>query len=184
MEFISIDIQYMPLDDKMFKYVLLIGDIFSKYIEAVPMFAQTAPRIIDALYEKWILKHSCPSSLSDQGSNVDGKLMQEICNTFHIEKRRTSSYHSQGNGFVERSIRHRREILRTTLLSRNSPQKEWNRYLAAVVFALNTSISKATKCIPYKVSYGRDPVLPEDLYFGMNEKYTYRDVTNPVDYAE
>ena len=96
MEFISIDIQYMPPDDNNFKYVLLIGDIFSKYIEAVPTTDQTAPRVIDALYEKWILKHSCPSYiLSDQGSDVDGKLMQEICHTFHIEKRRTSSSHSQ-----------------------------------------------------------------------------------------
>ena len=38
----------MPADDKNFKYVLLIGDIFSKYIEAVPMIDQTASRIIDA----------------------------------------------------------------------------------------------------------------------------------------
>ena len=161
MEFISIDVQYMPQDDNNFKYVLLIGDIFSKYIEAVPMIDQTAPRVIDALYEKCILKHGYPSYiLSDQGSNVDGNLIHEICNAFHIEKR------SQGNGFAERSIRNIREILRTTLLSRNSPQKEWNRYLAAVVFALNTSISKATKCIPYKVIYGRDPVLPETYFWG------------------
>ena len=35
-EFISIDIQYMPQDDQNFKYILPIGDIFSKYVAALP----------------------------------------------------------------------------------------------------------------------------------------------------
>ena len=79
MEFISIDIQYMPPDEDGYKFVLLIGDIFSKYIEAVPMTDQTAPQVVNALYDKWILKHSCPSYiLSDEGSNVDGNIIHEM----------------------------------------------------------------------------------------------------------
>ena len=169
MEFISIDIQYMPQDDDNYKYVLLIGDIFSKYIEAVPLVNQTAEEVVQAIYKNWILKHGCPSFiLSDQGSNVDGKLVQELCVAFHIEKRRTSSYHSQGNGFAERNIRNIREILRTTLSAEQTAQKNWRKYLQAVVFALNTSVSKATNCVPFKVIFGRNAILPEDVFLGVN----------------
>ena len=35
MEFVCIDIQFMPQDDDNYKYILLIGDIFTKYTEAV-----------------------------------------------------------------------------------------------------------------------------------------------------
>ena len=127
------------------------------------MVAAIRGSTVSGLYNKWVLKYGCPSFLlSDQGSNVDGAVVQAVCDTFNIEKRRTSSYHSQGNGFAERSIRNIREILRTTILSRNSPQKDWRKYLDGAVFAINTSFSKSTKCSPYKVMFGRDPVLPED----------------------
>ena len=42
--------------------------------------------------------------LSDKGSNISGELISSLCNTFEIEKRRSSAYYSQGNGFAERSI--------------------------------------------------------------------------------
>ena len=56
--------------------------------------------------------------------------------------------------------------------------------MPAAVFALNTSMSKATKCVPYEVLYGRSPVLPEDVLWGVNDKFVLRDVTNPTEYAE
>ena len=58
------------------------------------------------------------------------------------------------------------------------------RYLPSVVFALYTSISTATKCIPYTVVFGRDPILPEDVLLGIDKRYAYYDVTNASDYAE
>ena len=114
---------------------------------------------------------------------MDGTLVHELCNTFHIEKRRTSSYHSQGNGFAERCIRNIREILRTTL-ARHSAQKHWNKYLYGVIFTLNTSISRATKCVLFEVVFGRYSVLPEAIFLGKNDLHTLRDATSPAEYAE
>ena len=63
-----------------------------------PLKDQTAPKIVDALLRNWIYIHGSPFYLlSDQGSNVDGEVMAEICNELGIEKRRSSAYHSQGN---------------------------------------------------------------------------------------
>ena len=53
-----------------------------------------------------------------------------------------------------------------------------------MVFALNTSYSKAIKCIPFRVVFGRKPILPEGIFLGVNEKYEFRDVTTPNDFAE
>ena len=85
MQFISIDITYLPKDSKGYQYILLIGDIFSKFISAVPLKDQTTPSIFHALLNQWIYLHGTPYYLlSDQGSNVDGQLMHEICNTLGI----------------------------------------------------------------------------------------------------
>ena len=103
--------------------------------------------------------------LTDQGSNVDGALMKQICNLLGIEKRRSSAYHSQGNGFAERNIRTVKDMFRAVLLQRRLPQSRWRSILPELVFALNASISKATKCVPYEVVFGRSVILPQDIMF-------------------
>ena len=115
--------------------MLLVGDIFSKYIDAIPMPNQEADTIIDALWRNWITKLGCPVYLhSDQGSNVDGDTIRAICEKFNIKKRRTSGYHSEGNGFAERNIRLIREMLRTLLLDFEIPQNQWSKILPGVIF--------------------------------------------------
>ena len=166
MQFLSIDIAYLPKDNNGYQYLLLIGDIFSKFVQAVPLKDQTAPKIVDALLRNWIYIHGSPFYLlSDQGSNVDGEVMAEICNELGIEKRRSSAYHSQGNGFAERNIRTVKDLLRSVLLHRRLQQSKWRSILPGLVFALNASESKATRCVPYNVVFGRAAILPQDVAF-------------------
>ena len=122
--------------------------------------------------------------LSYQGSNVDGSLIRAICDAFGIEKRRSSAYHSQGNGFAERNIRNIREILRSVLLDRDIPHHEWRSVLQEVVFSLNTSTSTATNAVPYDVVFGRQAILPQDITLGLRERYTLQDATTAEQYAE
>ena len=54
MQFILLDIAYMPLDNHGYQFVLLIGDIFSKFIQAVALKDQTSYSIIEGLLNNWI----------------------------------------------------------------------------------------------------------------------------------
>ena len=185
MDFIAMDIAYMPIDTSGYQYFLLLGDIFSKYIAAVPMKNQTAPSVIKALNGEWIFHHGSPHYLlSDQASNVDGDVVKELCLKTGIEKRRSSAYHSQGNGFAERNIRNVKEMLRSVLHHRGLPQNKWRQVLPELVFALNCSESSAIKCVPYKVVFGRDPVLPLDIDFNTKCPVPGDNVSTPNQYLE
>ena len=185
MQFVSIDIAYMPTDSDGYKYILLAGDIFSKYIQAIPLRDQTAPSIVRAFENNWIFTHGNPLYLlSDQGSNVDGDTVRNFCDVLGIEKRRSSPFHSQGNGFAERNIRSVREILRSALLSRNLSENKWRKLLPGLVFALNCSVSKATKAVPYAVVFGRSPTLKVDVLFGTSAASGGKDSVSPLDYSE
>ena len=185
MQFVSIDIAYMPVDSDGYRYILLAGDIFSKYIQAIPLRDQTAPSIIRAFKNYWIFTHGNPLYLlSDQGSNVDGDTVRDFCETLGIEKRRSSPFHSQGNGFAERNIRSVREILRSSLLSKNLNENKWRKLLPSLVFALNCSVSKATKAVPYTVIFGRPPTLPVDVLFGTSNSAGGKDSVTPSEYSE
>ena len=173
----------MPQNVEGYRYVLLIGDLFSKYIEVVPLRDQTSLTISQAFWESWLSVHGCPKYLlTDQGSNVDGDVVNDICTKFHIEKRRTSGYHSQCNGFAERSVRSVKEMFRTSLQDCTLPQIMWRSLLSSVVFALNTSVSSATKCAPYEVIYGRKPILPIDPLFAPTPAKVI--APNPVEYIK
>ena len=185
MHFITIDVAYMTKDEEGFRYILLIGDLFSKYVSAVPLREQTAEEICDALHQEWLLIHGNPNFLlSDQGSNVDGNVVREICSKFGIEKRRTTAYHSQGNGFAERSIRNVKEIFRTHLLANKLHQNQWRSVLKELVFALNTTLSSATKCVPYDIVHGRTAIIPEDVKLGLSRDQLGRDILSAKDFAE
>ena len=184
MDFITIDIAYMPKDTCGYQYFLLIGDMFSKFIQTVSLRDQEAPTISKALESSWFYVHGIPRYLlSDQGSNVDGEVMQTLCKEYGIEKRRSSAYHSQGNGFAERNIRNVKEMLRCVLLDRKLSPSKWRQVLPELVFALNCSMSSAIKCLPYKVVFGRDPVLPIDVYLGLKRSGCDDNVT-PRDYSD
>ena len=44
-------------------------------------------------------RHGRPDiDVSDQARNVDGEVMNELCEQLGIEKRRSSPYHSEGRG--------------------------------------------------------------------------------------
>ena len=164
MHFISLDIAFMPKDHHGFQYFLLIGDVFSKYITTVPLKDQTASVIVEDLLSHWIYIHGAPYYiLSDQGSNVDGDTIREICNALGIAKRRSSAYHSQGNGFAERNVRNVKDILRSLILSRNCPSINGGLFFRKLHFALNTGESKAIKCSQYYVVFGRSARLPIDV---------------------
>lgn len=185
MEFISIDVAYMPIDNGGYQYFLLIGDIFSKFIHAEPLKDQTAPSILKKLSESWLYVHGTPPYLlSDQQNTVDGEIIRELCVKTGIEKRRSSAYHSQGNGFAERNIRNVKDIMRSVLLHRKLDQVKWRQVLQEVVFALNCSESSAIKAVPYNVVFGRSPVLPIDVEFGTIRQVPGEDVINARDYTD
>ena len=182
MQFISMDIAYIPVDTHGYQYILVIGDIFSKFIQAIPLCDQKTKSVIEAFSKHWLYIHGNPYYLlSDQRSNMDGEIIREFCNTFGIEKRRSSAYHSQGSGFAERHIRNIKDILRAVLLQRGV--KQWRTLLTELVFSLSCSESKAIKCIPYAVVFGRSPVLPIDILLGASELSWEADVVQPKDYS-
>ena len=103
----------LPQDDAGYRYILLMGDMFSKYIAAKPLQNQSEKKVINTLFLSWILRHGCFSYLvSDHVSNVNGQSVREHCETFSIQEKRSSAYHSQGNGSAERNIRNIREVFR------------------------------------------------------------------------
>ena len=110
---IAMDVLEVPMNEKGNRYFLVMQDYFTKWLEAMPMQDQRAETIVEALILLFC-RFGVPKELhSDQGRNFESTLVSVLCKSFGIRKTRTSAYHPQGDGLVERSNRILLEMLRS-----------------------------------------------------------------------
>ena len=83
---------------------------------------------------------------SDQGRNFESTLLCSTLEAFGVEKTRTTAYHPQGDGMVERANRSILQMLRTF---------NWERWLPLMLYAYRTSKHPSTGRTPFEVMFGR-----------------------------
>ena len=119
------------------------------------MHDQTAESVEEALMIGWIHRHGIPKVLlTDQGRNVDGKAIRELCSKFGIVKKRSSPYHPAGDGEAERAIQSVKQALWCQLAEHRSEKTEWPRVLQQASFVHNSLRNASTKFTPHELMYG------------------------------
>ena len=88
------------------QHILLIGNDFSKFYEAIALPDQTASTTATALLENWVCQFGCPHSIhSDQGRNFESKLFKTLNLALQVNKTWTTAFQLQSNAVVERMNR-------------------------------------------------------------------------------
>lgn len=154
----------LPVTKQGNKYILMIIDQFTKWLEIVPIPNQNSITIAKAMVDNFISKYGCPSELhSDQGKNVDGVLIRKLCDLLQIAKTRTTAYHPQSNGQVER---YNRLVLQAIRCYINNKQSEWDIHLQQIAGAIRATENRQTKFTPNFLFLGRETTQPIDLILG------------------
>lgn len=116
------------------RYILVVGDYFSKWTESFPLPNQEAVTIARVFTEEWVCRYGAPRSLhSDQGRNFESRVFQELCKLLNIHKSRTSPYHPQSDGLIERF---NRTLLAMLSLFVDDNQQNWDGLLPYVMMAI------------------------------------------------
>ncbi len=84
------------------QYLLTYVCLATRWPEAVPLRGITAKAVCDGLWSIFSRTSIPEVILSDQGSQFCGKVVKQLCEMLGIEKIRTSPYHPERNGTVER----------------------------------------------------------------------------------
>ena len=144
------------------KDVLVITDHFTRYSLAFATKDQKASTVAKVLYERFIALFGAPRRLlSDQGANFTSKLVEELCRLFETQKCRTTAYHPEGNGQVERF----NGTLCRMIGKKFNEGGKWLPHLPEICQAYNATRSAVTGYSPHYLMFGRRPRLPVDFNF-------------------
>ena len=150
---IAVDILEVPVSSKNNRYILVVQDYFTKWADARPIPDQTAVRITRELVHIFA-GYGIPEIIhSDQGRNFESTIFQQTMAAFGVKKTRTTAYHPQGDGMVERFNRTVLQLLRAYV----DQQNEWEKYLPLALYAYRTSTHTSTSVSPFELMFGRQP---------------------------
>ena len=151
MQPLQVDVLEVPVSSKGNRYLLVVEDLFKKWLECYPMCNQKSETITEILVEIFS-RYGIPEFLhSDQGRNFESQLLKETCRALGIRYTHTA-LHPQGNALVERSNRTVLQMLRC-YVERN---EDWEKYLQLVLFAYRTSKHSSTGVSSFQLMYGRE----------------------------
>ena len=154
-------------------YVLMLVDQFTKWLECYPLPNQSADSIVRKVVDEFIARFGCPLEIhSDQGRNVDGNLINAICELLEITKTRTTPYRPRGNGQVERYNRLLLQMIRCCVQDAN---RNWDRYLPQLAAAIRAMPNRNTGFSANLMMLGREVVGPRDLLFHLFEEQSGRE---------
>ena len=154
----------LPLTARGNKFVFVVTDHFSKWVEIFAVPDQTAETCAEVLLNEVIARYSCPYEiLSDQGRNFEGRVFADLCRMLEVRKKRTSPANPQCNGLTERF---NRTLLRMVKAYLKGQQTGWDKHLGCLAAAYRATMHESTGLTPNMLMMGREVRLPAELMFG------------------
>jgi len=146
------------------RFVLVIVDCFTKWVEAFPIRNIKAKTVAEVFVREIISRHGVPSEIhTDQGRNFESKLFLELAELLGIKKTKTTALHPQSDGQVERQ---HQTIINYLAKFISENQKDWDKWIPMFLLAYRSSKHESTGVTPAELYLGRELRLPLDLLRG------------------
>lgn len=143
---------------KRLKYLLVLTDYFTKWIEA-KAYQQVKEHLVeDFLWENIVYRHGIPYEIvTDNGTNLTSAKIQAFCDKWKIRLTTSTPRYPQRNGQVEAA---NKTILSNIKKRLDSKKSLWSNILPGVLWAHRTTPRKTTNETPFSLSYGLEAVIP------------------------
>ena len=142
------------------KFLLVVVDYFTRWIEPFALRNTTATDIANVLINEVICRYGTPSYiLSDNGPQFVSQLFNETCSSLGIDRKFTANYHPQTNmtGRVNRTLK-----AQIAIYAERHPGL-WDKEIQKLAFAIRTSVNETTGDTLAYLNFGRDLQTPFDL---------------------
>ena len=141
-------------------YLFTIIDRYTRWPEVIPMADATAASCARALLSQHIAQFGVPTDItSDRGPQFTSNLWTALSTLLGAQLHRTTAYHPQANGIVERFHRQLKAALRARLIG-----PAWMDELPLVLLGLRSAPKEDLGCAPSELVYGTTIRLPGEFF--------------------
>ena len=159
------------------RYVPAMVDCFSRWTEACPLPDKTAISVADAFFSNIVCRVGMPSVIhSDPGREFENKVMHELCLLGDSHKTKTTPYHPESDGLVERF---NRTLLMMLAMFASEHKDDWDDLLLPVMMAYRSSVHESMGFSPYRLMFGEECTLPMDIGLPRRQPDPSEDITSP-----
>jgi hypothetical protein len=161
------------------KYVVVVVEYFSKWIEAKPLATITLVMIQKFFWQNIVCHFGVPKEITvDNGTQFEAEAFKDFCDQIGMKVHFASVRHLESNGLVERA----NGIIMTGIMKLifNQPRGKWPDELIKVVWSHNTTASRSTGFTPFKLLFGDGAITPEEAKSGSIR--TIASAVDEVDY--
>jgi hypothetical protein len=142
------------------RFILVAIDYFTKWVEAASNTNVTKQGVARFLKRDIICRYGVPERIiTGNGSNLNNKMMAELCREFKIEHHNSSPYRPKMNGAVEAANKNIKKIVQKMVVT----YKDWHEMLPFALHGYRTSVRTSTGATPFSLVYGMEAVLPIEV---------------------
>ena len=151
------------------QYLLTIMCVSTRFPEAVPLRKINAKNIVKALIKFFTFTGLPRAIQSDQGSNFMSNIFQQVMHELGIHQYRSSAYHPESQGAIERFHQTLKNMIRTFCFEN---QKDWDEGIPLLMFAARESVQESLGFSPFELVFGHSVRGPLKL---LKEKFMVDD---------
>ena len=142
------------------RFILVAIDYFTKWVEAASYTNVTRSVVVRFIKRELICRYGLPRKIiTDNGTNLNNKMMQEMCEDFKIQHHNSTPYRPKMNRAVEAANKNIKKIVQKMTMS----YKDWHEMLPFALHGYRTSLQTSTGATPYSLVYGMEAVLPFEV---------------------
>ncbi|KAL1205491.1 Retrovirus-related Pol polyprotein from transposon TNT 1-94 [Cardamine amara subsp. amara] len=151
----------VPSGDNELRFVLVLTDYFTKWIEAEAYSQITKEQVEKFIWQNIICRHGIPYEIvTDNGSQFISKSFRQFCELRNIRLTTSTPRYPQGNGQAEAA---NKTIISNLKKRLGSKKHRWAEKLPEVLWACRTTPRKATERTPFSLAYGMEAVIPAEV---------------------
>ncbi|PKA65730.1 hypothetical protein AXF42_Ash013145 [Apostasia shenzhenica] len=151
----------MPTAMRGYKWILVVVDYFTKWIEAKPLTQPTAQNVEKFLWANIVCRYGIPMVIiTDNSTPFANQRIHDFCGEHQINLKYASVWHPHTNGQAEAANKNILNILKKRL---DGAKARWPEELQGALWAYNTAPSEVTQESPFSLSFGMDAVIPVEL---------------------
>ena len=143
------------------QYLLTVMCASTRFPEATPLRNISAKTIVKALIKFFTLVGLPKSIQSDQGSNFMSGLFQQVMDELGIKQYRSSAYHPESQGALERFHQTLKNMIRSYCFD---TYRDWDEGVHLLLFAVRESVQASLGYSPFELVFGHSVRGPLKLF--------------------